>query len=191
LSLSDFLFTPTVQRVLAATLGQPDRTYTLQDLLALAAVGRGSTQLQIERLIAAGVLTEEPRRGRYRAIKANPQHLLYGELRSIMRKTFGVAEPLKECLQPFAARIQEAFVFGSTANGTDSSGSDIDLMVIGSVPLLELAPALTAIESTLGRPVHLSLYEPEEWRDLVKADPVVRQIAAGPKLTLILNAKAT
>ena len=119
-SAADILFTPSVQRVLAATLVHPERAYTLQELLAVAASGRGNTQQQIERLLSAGVLVEEPRRGRQRSIKANVDYLLYPELCSILRKTFGVADPLKRVLQPFAKQIEEAFVFGSVAKGTDT-----------------------------------------------------------------------
>ena len=35
-SAADILFTPSVQRVLAATLAHPERAYTLQELLAVA-----------------------------------------------------------------------------------------------------------------------------------------------------------
>ena len=37
MSAADFLFTPSVQRVLTATLANPGRSYTLEELLALAA----------------------------------------------------------------------------------------------------------------------------------------------------------
>jgi uncharacterized protein len=188
-SAADFLFTPSMQRVLAATLAHPERAYTLQALLAVADSGRGNTQQQIERLLSAGVLVEEPRRGRQRSIKANVDHLLYPELCSILRKTFGVAEPLKKALQPFAQQIEEAFVFGSIAKGTDTQRSDIDLVVVGTVALLALSEPLYTTEQALGRAIHLSLYEPEEWRDLLANDPVMRQIDQGPKLKLLPRAQ--
>jgi uncharacterized protein len=188
-SAADILFTPSVQRVLAATLAHPERAYTLQELLAVAASGRGNTQQQIERLLSAGVLVEEPRRGRQRSIKANVDYLLYPELCSILRKTFGVADPLKRVLQPFAKQIEEAFVFGSVAKGTDTHRSDIDLVVVGNAELLALSEALYSTEQALGRAIHLSLYEPAEWRELRANDPVMRQIDQGPKLQLLPDAQ--
>lgn len=185
LSAADFLFTPSVQRVLAATLPHPQRAYTLQELLALAASGRGNTQTQIERLLEAGVLVEEPRRGRQRSIRANAEFFLYPELCSILRKTFGVADPLREALKPFAGQIEQAFVFGSVAKGSDTQRSDVDLLVVGTATLLALSEAILKAEQTLGRAIHLSLYEPEEWRELVASDPVVSQIDQGPKLRLL------
>lgn len=189
MSAADFLFTPSVQRVLAVALVRPEQTHTLQELLRLAASGRGSTQQQIERLIAAGVLIEEPRRGRQRSIKGNTAHLLYPELSSIMRKTFGIAEPLQAALQPFAPQIEDAFVFGSVAKGTDTQTSDIDLIVVGTAPLLELAEVLLQTENQIGRSIHLNLYKPQEWAELAANDPVMRQIASGPRITLNLRAR--
>jgi uncharacterized protein len=191
MSSTDFLFTPSVQRVLKATLGQPERAFTLQELLESAATGRGSTQLQIERLLHAGVLLEEPRRGRQRSIRANTAHFLYPELASIVRKTFGVREPLLDALEPFREHIVQAFVFGSVAKGTDTAGSDVDLVVVGTAPLMDVSQALQALESTLGRTVHLSLYDPQEWLSLLSSDPVMRQIDQGPKLQLIPDAQTT
>jgi predicted nucleotidyltransferase len=181
---ADFLFTPSVQRILAATLRCPERAFTLQELLALAASGRGSIQLQIERLLSAGVLKEEPRRGRQRSIRANTSHFLFPELCSIARKTFGLADPLQEALRPFSTLIDEAFVFGSAAKGTDTAGSDIDLAVIGSVAMVALSEAIYKVEQQLGRPIQLSLYDAQEWQHLVAHDPIVGQIAQGPKLSL-------
>lgn len=185
MSLADFLFTPGLQRVLGATLLQPERSFTLEELLRLADSGRGSAQKQIDRLIEAGVLREDERRGRQRSIRANTEFAIYPELLGIARKSFAVVEPLKEALAPFAGQISSAFVFGSVAKGTDSGRSDIDLIVIGSAPLLELSEALHKAEQDLLRPVNFSLYEPAEWAGLVQADPVMAQIVQGPTLKVL------
>lgn len=185
MSLADFLFTPGLQRVLGATLLQPDRSFTLQELLHLADSGRGSAQKQVDRLVEAGVLREDARRGRQRSIRANTEFVLYPELLSIARKSFAVVEPLKEALEPFAERITSAFVFGSIAKGTDTGSSDIDLIVIGNAPLLELSEALHDAEQVLLRPVNFSLYEPAEWAGLIEKDPIMAQIAQGPMLRIL------
>lgn len=184
MSAVDFLFTSGVQRVLAATLPHPDRAYTMRELLAIAASGRGNTQRQIDKLLISGVLKEDPRRGRVRSIRANTGFFLYPELSSIARKSFALTEPLERALRPFAAGIQEAFVFGSVAKAEDTERSDIDLVVVGTAPLLDLSEAMHRVEGELGRAVHLSLYTPNEWLALLDKDPVMVQIAQGPRLNL-------
>lgn len=189
MSSVDFLFTPTVQRVLATTLIHPDQSFTLQNLLRQAAAGRGSAQKQIDRLVEAGVLVEEPRRGRQRSIRANTEFFLYPELKSIALKTFGLIEPVRDALQPYADRIQEAFIFGSVVKGTDTERSDVDVMIVGTVPPLELFEVGSRLRQQLGRTVQFNVYEPAEWRDLVDNDPVVSQIVNGPKLQVMPHAK--
>ena len=185
----DFLFTPTVQRVLGATLVHPDQSFTLQELLRRAASGRGSAQQQIDRLVHAGVLVEEARRGRQRSIRANTEFFLYPELRSIALKTFGLIKPIREALQVHADRIEEAFIFGAVVKGTDSGKSDIDVMVVGRVAQLDLFDVANGLRKDLGRVVQFNLYEPAEWRDLVKNDPVLGQIMTGPRLQVLPYAK--
>jgi uncharacterized protein len=185
MSLADFLFTPGLQRVLGATLLQPERSFALNELLRLAENGRGSTQKQVDRLVEVGVLVEDARRGNQRSIRANPEFIFYPELLSIARKSFAVSEPLREALAPFADRITSAFVFGSMAKGTDRGQSDIDLIVVGYAPLLELSEALHLAEQGLMRSVNFSLYAPDEWAALVASDPVMSQIAQGPTLRIL------
>lgn len=185
MSVASFLFTPSVQRVLGATLLQPGRSFTLQELLRVASSGRGSTQQQIDRLVEVGVLKDEPRRGHQRSIRANTSFILYPELASIARKTFALAEPIKEALAPFSQQIKEAFLFGSVVKGTDTEKSDVDLIVVGATSLLDLTEVMHKVEQSLGRQIHFSLYEPAEWLDLLQSDPVVAQIANGPKIRIL------
>lgn len=185
MGVADFLFTPGLQRVLAATLTQPERSFSLQELLRLADSGRGGAQKQVDRLVKVGLLLEEARRGKQRSIRANTQFVLYPELLSIARKSFAVVEPLREALEPFAAQINLAFVFGSVAKGIDTGHSDIDLIVVGTASLLALSESLHLLEQTLGRPVNFSLYEPAEWTRLLEVDPIMAQISKGSTLRIL------
>lgn len=187
MSAVDFLFLPGIQKVLGQVYSHPEREFTLNELLADAPGGRGTNQRHIAKLMDAGVLTEGPRRARQRAIKANPSYFLFDELRSIAIKTFALKEPLLSALQPFQTLIQEAFVFGSVAKRTDTARSDVDLIVVGDAPLLALTDAISKIEQTLKRTIHMSLYAPDEWAELKANDPVVAQIAKGPHIRILPN----
>jgi predicted nucleotidyltransferase len=183
------MFTPTVQRVLRATLLNPERKYSLGALLDIANTGRGSTQKQIERLLAAGILKENREYGRLRQIYANKDHFLYSELTSIAKKTFGITEPIRDVLAPFSKLIDEAYVFGSIATEKDSSSSDIDLMIIGKLSVLDIAEPIHTMEGSLGRPINFTIYKPNEWKKLIQNDPICRQINEAPKLMVLPDAK--
>lgn len=168
-----------------------DQPFTLNELLADAPGGRGTNQRHIERLIHAGVLTEGPRRARQRAIMANRNYFLFDELHSIALKTYALKEPLLAALQPFQKQIQEAFVFGSIAKRTDTAQSDIDLIIVGDAPLLAITDVISTAEQTLKRPINMSLYAPDEWADLKANDPVLAQIATGPRIRILPNDTAS
>jgi hypothetical protein len=60
MGVADFLFTPSLQRVLGAALLQPDRSFTLRELLRLVESGRGSAQKQVDRLVEALYFRKTP-----------------------------------------------------------------------------------------------------------------------------------
>ena len=181
----DFLFTPTVQRVLGATLSEPARFFTLQELLRRAGPGRGGAQLQINRLVEAGVLREGRREGNQRRIAANTEFFLYAELRAISMKSFGLTFPIREALQALAPQVRQAFAFGAVATATDISNGDVGLLLIGRLPPDANDMLTSTLTDALGRPIRISAYDEDEWHRLVATDPVASQIAAGPKLQVL------
>jgi uncharacterized protein len=179
----DFMMSPRLQRVLSALMLNPDRSFSLSELLRIGGGGHGATQNIVKALGEAG-LVRDRRMGNQRLFTVNTEHPLYPELRSIALKTFGLRDRLREALVPFGDRIDMAFVFGSMANGTDRADSDIDLMIVGDVDLFEVNAALAAAEADLRRPIHANVYSPREWNDM-QADSLVRSIAAGPKMMVV------
>jgi predicted nucleotidyltransferase len=188
---ADFMFSLPVQRILGATLLNPQRSYMVKELIKHSGAGVGNTRRHLDKLLAAGVLSEGPRYGHERSIRANPEHFLYLDLQSIARKTFGLAEPVRRALEPFASNIQQAFIFGSVVSGKDTATSDIDLIVVGTPSLLALSEALGQAESALGRHIHLTLYDEDEWEGLRQTDPVVSQISESSKMMLLPYAKTS
>lgn len=185
MSSVDALFTPTVQRVLGATLSEPSRFFTLKELLQRAGSGRGGAQLQINRLVKAGLLVEAPRLGNQRRIRANTEHFLFAELQNIARKSFGLLEPVRDAIERIAPGVEQAFIFGSVAKGTDTSESDVDLMMVGVMNTNQFYDLKVELQATLGRTLHMAAYAPEEWENLVRTDPIISQIAAGPHLKVL------
>jgi predicted nucleotidyltransferase len=75
-----------------------------------------------------------------------------------------------------------AFVYGSVARSDEHALSDVDLMVIGSVGLAELTPALRKAETRLGRDVNATSYSTRELRNKVAAkDHFLSEVLSGPK----------
>jgi predicted nucleotidyltransferase len=111
---------------------------------------------------------------------------IYNELRSIIRKTVGLAGVLREALEPFADRIELAYVYGSFAKGEVRSDSDVDLMIVGAVSLREVSSAIRAAGQTLRRVINPTSYTPEEYADeLHKEDSFVHRVHNGARIDVI------
>jgi len=102
--------------------------------------------------------------------QANPACPVYDELISISRKTFGLADIIRQALQAdnsFLAEgsIQYAFIYGSIAKGEDTAQSDIDLMIIGNdIAYADVMSLLIPIEKELHHPINPSIYTLEDFK---------------------------
>ena len=185
-SLSDALFTTTQQRVLGSLFGRPGRGFTVSELIRATGAGSGAVQRELARLAGSGLLTVE-KIGNQKRYRANSEAPIHDELVSIVRKTFGLAEPLRKALQPLAGRVQAAFVYGSVAKGEDTARSDIDLMLVADdLGYAEAMAELHPLTDLLGRQVNPTIYSRAELRQRIAADNgFVARVLQQPKLWLI------
>jgi predicted nucleotidyltransferase len=93
-------------------------------------------------------------------------------------------ETLRKSLAPWTDTINAAFVYGSVAKGTDTAGSDIDLMVIGdALSYSELYAALQNVEEALGRKISPTFLAPKDWRrKAAEKGSFIDKIKALPKI---------
>lgn len=185
-SLADALFSTTQQRVLGLLFGQPDRSFYATELIGLAGVGSGGVQRELARLAQSGLVTVRSV-GNQKHYQANPDAPVYGELCGIVRKTFGLADPLRVALAPLAGQIKCAFVFGSVAKRQDTASSDIDLMVISdSLSYADMFGALELASAQLGRTINPTIYSTQELaKRIQQGDAFITRVLAQPKLWLI------
>jgi predicted nucleotidyltransferase len=172
---------PTVRgEVLAATLTQPEKWWYLSELAQFLRTTPSSLQRELKTLVDIGVL-QQRREGTRAYFKADARSPLFPELRGLIEKTAGLLPTLKEVLKPFWPRIDCAFVYGSVARSQEHALSDVDLLVIGSVGLAELAPALREAEGRLGREVNVTNYSAHEFRSKAAKDHFLAEVLRNPK----------
>ena len=185
-SLCNALFNKVRQRVLALLYGQPDRPFYTNEIIRLTYSGTGAAQRELEKLAAAGLITPQSigNQKHYTANRASP---LFTELRSIVLKTFGLADVLKQALAPIAAQIRIAFIYGSIAKQKDTATSDIDLMLVcDDLTYADLFKLLEKAQGKLGRSIHPTFYSPLEWaRKYHAKNNFLVQIIKQPKIFLI------
>ena len=160
----DALFTKTQQRVLALLFGQPERSFFATELIELTRSGSGAVQRELQRLADSGLVVVTWL-GNQKHFQANPAAPVFTELRAIVLKTLGLAEPLRAALAPFGERIHLAIVYGSIAKRADTASSDVDLLVVSdSLALEQMYAALASAERQIARTINVTLYTTEEFR---------------------------
>ena len=160
--IGELLFPKLRRQVLTVLLITPDKRYYFRELSRLVGASTGAVKRELVLLTDAGIIKAETM-GRQHYYQADPDCMIYPELRSIVIKTFGVVGSLAESLKPLERSIRLACVYGSIASGTDSGKSDVDLLVVGDLPFRKLTAALAGLEQSLGRPVNATLFSPEEF----------------------------
>lgn len=183
--LSDALFTETRQRVLGLLYGSPGSTFFLKEILRCTGMGVGTVKRELDRLHGAGIVSLR-KIGNQHHYYANPECPIYNELCAIVRKTTGLVDPIALALAPLEKQIDHAFVFGSLASGKESSGSDVDLMIIGSVAFSSVVKALHPVQEELGREINPKIYRKSEWEEKRQAkDSFVMSVIKNPRLDVI------
>lgn len=177
------LFSKTRQQLLGLLYGHPQRSFYLRELIERAGIGRGTVQRELETMTDAGIVSVK-RIGNQKHYQANAGCPIYEELVSIVRKTFGIADVLREALLPVDRKIKFAFVYGSIAKGEETAKSDIDLMLIGNkISYAEVMDLLLAVEGKLGRPVNPTIYTPKQVQDKLKSgDSFISRVLKQDKL---------
>ena len=185
-AIGDALFTKTQQRVLGLLYGKPEQSYYLNEIVRLAAVGKGSVNRELDKLCAAGLLTVS-RQGNQNHYQANANNPIFNELKAITQKTFGVVDIIKAALAPLLSQLNCAFIYGSVAQGTEHAGSDIDLMLVGDdMSYSEVMELLAPAEKQLGRTINPTLYTVAEFTDRKNShQPFITRVIEQPKLWLM------
>jgi len=184
--LADALFTMTQQRVLGALFGQPERSFYASELIRDAGTGSGAAQRELAKLEKSGLIVAR-RIGHQKHYQANAASPLYSELRNIVLKTVGLAEPLRNGLRPLSSAIRAAFVYGSVAKATDQAASDIDLMIISdSLTYGEVFSALERVTRAVGRKINPTVYTAAEFAQRTRTENAfVTRVLEQPKLWVI------
>lgn len=186
INLADALFSKVRQRVLGLLYSQPDADFHTNEVIRLAGSGTGAVQRELESLTAAGLIIVK-QVGNQKRYQANQNTPFFADLRNLILKTFGLADVLREALQPIAKQIHIAFIYGSVAKQEDTVNSDIDLMIIGNdLTYADMFQLLEKAEAQLGRKINPTFYTPTEWsRKLKEHNNFVTKVMKHPKIFLV------
>ena len=183
----EWLFPKARWVILKTLFARPEQELHVSQMIRLAGGGSAHVQRELRQFAQAGLLTrtEVGNQVRYRA---NPDHPLFPELRTLALKTVGLVDVLRSALTTLPG-VVVAFVYGSLATAEARANSDVDFLVVGEVSFAAVVNALAPAQATLDREVNPTVYSSREFREKVAAaNPFLKQVMAGPKLFVIGDA---
>jgi predicted nucleotidyltransferase len=182
--LSTLVTSATRRALLVRFFTHPGERFYATQLIRELGLASAGVQKELARLESAGMIQSE-REGNVRFFTVNTTHPLYAEIKSIVYKSEGLGDVLRESLAQLSG-VDVALVFGSVARGSEDAASDVDVLVIGDVDLAALDRALSEAERTLEREVNVTALSQAEWRErLARKQSFVIDIATGPKIFLV------
>ncbi len=182
MGLAHFLLGQSRSAVLGALFLRPEVALHVRELARLTGVSPGSLHRELRALAEMGLLVRKET-GRQVYYRANAQCPVYEELTGLLRKTVGLVDVLRAALLPLADQIEQAFVYGSMARGTEHAHSDVDLLVIGNLEFTDAVLALAAAQATLRREINPTVLSRAEFEcKLQDVDGFIAQVWRGAKL---------
>jgi predicted nucleotidyltransferase len=183
--LIELMFGAYRRRLLAHLLLRPDEKFHVRELGRMTGIPVGSIHRELKALSEAGLLLREHLGNQVR-YQANPDCPIYAELAGIFRKTVGLAGLLSDALAALAGRIDVAFVFGSLATGRQTHSSDVDLLIIGDLALVDAVKALSPLQQELGREINPVIMTAAKFRaQSKKGERFVKRVMAEARIFVI------
>jgi predicted nucleotidyltransferase len=167
--------------ILALTLQDPAREWTVSELARATGVPLTSAQSEIARL-ESGDLLYSRKVGRTRLVRANTDNPVTAPLTQVVLLTFGPKSVVEAAFADLGA--QRVLIFGSWAarlHGDEGpSPADIDVLVVGDgIARADLYAAAERAQARLGRPVNPVLRGTQAWAEPEK-DPLLDEILRRP-----------
>jgi predicted nucleotidyltransferase len=184
-SMAKALFSSTQQRVLGLLFGQPARSFFATEIIARVGSGSGAVQRELKKLADSGLVAVS-KQGNQKHYQANPAAPIYPELCSLIKKTVGLADPIRDSLEPQRRVIELALIYGSVAKQQETASSDIDLLLVSDKLTLEaIYGALRDAEQVLGRTINPTLYTVAEFnKRRSSGNGFLKRVLAGETIVL-------
>jgi predicted nucleotidyltransferase len=167
------------ERILAEFFTRPGTRAHVREVARRVGASPPAAAEELARLAADGVLSTEWV-GRSLVYSVNERSPLVPPLRSLVQKTVGVEVQLREALESLPG-LEAAYIFGSHAAGTESSSSDIDLLLVGTPDRVTLSERLAPLERTFRRDINVVSKTPAELQAVkTRGDAFWRRVLNGP-----------
>lgn len=182
--LADLITSKSRVKLLSVFLVNPSEMYHVRELVRRTEDEINAVRRELSYLEQKGILDKEPRANRvYYSLSKN--YPFYFDLLNIGAKTIGLgADILKNRAK--LGKIKYAMFSGRFAKHLEKQQDSVDLLLIGTVVLPELALIIKNEERRLSKEINYTIMTEEEFDFRKKrTDPFIMSILTGSRVMLI------
>ena len=181
---SDFITSKSRVKLLSVFLSYPSDMFHVRELVRRTGDEINAVRRELSHLEKKGVLVKEPRANRvYYFLSKN--YPFYFDLLRLRTKVTGLgSEILKNRVK--LGKIKFAMFSGKFARGIRKEPDEVDLLIVGTVVLPELALLIRDEEKRLNREINYTVMTEEEFSfRRQKRDPFIVSILSGSRVMLL------
>ncbi len=143
-----------------------------------------NVQKELKNLQLAGLL-ESRKQGNMVLYKLRKESPIAEDLMRIFLKTESIGKEILTKL-PDKEKIRYALIYGSFAKGTESSSSDIDLLMIGEIDEDSILKSMQKIEKRIGHTINYILWTEKEFAQKIREGiTLIREILKTPVIMIV------
>ena len=182
--LKDLFISKTRVKLLQTFLNNPGRIFYVRELVRTVGEQINAVRAELARMERSGMVSSEARANR-KFYGFRKDYVFYDELSRLAAKSSGLGGALiKE--RNKLGKIKYASLSGTYIKRRPVGPTDVDLLIVGSVVLPQLAQLVKENENVIGREVNYSVMTEEEFTFRKRrGDPFIRNILEKPKVLLI------
>lgn len=147
-------------KILTEILLNSEREYHIRELSRITDVSPIHVQKELKNLESLGLLRSK-KKGNLALYMLEKDSTISDDLKRIFLKTEGVGTMLFKGLDK--KKIRYALIYGSFAKGTETTKSDIDVLVIGEIDEDSLLDSISKVEKRIGREINFIHWTPKEF----------------------------
>jgi predicted nucleotidyltransferase len=168
--------------ILEGFLLNPDTEYHIRELARRIDATPIYVQKELKNLESLGILSSK-KKGNMVLYKLQAKSPIVEDLKRIFLKTESLGGEVLKDLD--IKKIKFALIFGSFAKGTETSTSDIDLLIIGDINEDDILRSISKTERRIGREINFILWNEKEFLQKVRENiPLIREISKTPIIML-------
>jgi hypothetical protein len=160
--LESLITSKTRLKILLKFFLNPETSAYLQELATEFGVSSNGIRIELNRLTKASLLSSEPE-GRTILYRANSEHSLFKDIRSVVRKYTGI-DIIVENFVSEMGELKAAWIIGDYAKGLDSGL--IDIVLVGDIDVNILQDVVKKSSKLIQRKIRTIVLSPSEFESL-------------------------